>query len=153
MSHSDEDIRDLLSQLITSSSRFVRLAARFGSDEWPRAWMRALSLLEEYQPLRISTFAELDRCSQPSATALLAKLGKAELVTRKPDPDDSRAVLIEMTEAGHRWLAEGRRHLVDGLVPYLSDRDPEQIQKLTDGLSELRSVLESVDHGMRGTLS
>jgi DNA-binding MarR family transcriptional regulator len=153
VSHSDEDIRDLLSQLVTSSSRFVRLAARFGSDEWPRAWMRALSLLEEYQPLRISTFAELDRCSQPSATALLAKLSNADLVTRRPDPDDSRAVLIEMTEAGHRWLAEGRRHLVDGLLPYLSDRDPEQIQKLTDGLSELRSILEPVDHETRGTLS
>ena len=115
--------------------------------------MRALSLLEEYQPLRISTFAELDRCSQPSATALLAKLNKADLVTRRPDPEDSRAVLVEMTEAGHRWLAASRRHIVDGLVPYLSDRDPEQIQKLTDGLSELRSILEPVDRTTRGTLS
>ncbi|WP_206488840.1 MarR family transcriptional regulator [Rhodococcus sp. KRD162] len=153
MSHDDDIIRDLLSQLVTSSSRFARLAARFGSDEWPRAWMRALSLLEEYQPLRISTFAELDRCSQPSATALLAKLNKADLVTRRPDPEDSRAVLVEMTEAGHRWLAASRRHIVDGLVPYLSDRDPEQIQKLTDGLSELRSILEPVDRTTRGTLS
>ncbi|MFY2790719.1 MarR family winged helix-turn-helix transcriptional regulator [Rhodococcus sp. MALMAid1271] len=153
MSHDDDIIRDLLSQLVTSSSRFVRLAARFGSDEWPRAWMRALSLLEEYQPLRISTFAELDRCSQPSATALLAKLNTADLVTRRPDPEDSRAVLVEMTEAGHRWLAASRRHIVDGLVPYLSDRDPEQIQKLTDGLSELRSILEPVDRTTRGTLS
>lgn len=153
MSHDDDIIRDLLSQLVTSSSRFVRLAARFGSDEWPRAWMRALSLLEEYQPLRISTFAELDRCSQPSATALLAKLNKADLVTRRPDPEDSRAVLVEMTEAGHRWLAASRRHIVDGLVPYLSDRDPEQIQKLTDGLSELRSILKPVDRTTRGTLS
>jgi DNA-binding MarR family transcriptional regulator len=115
--------------------------------------MRALSLLEEYQPLRISTFAELDRCSQPSATALLAKLSKRGLVTRTADPDDSRAVLIEMTDDGHRWLAASRRHIVDGLVPYLSDRDPEQIQKLTDGLSELRSILEPVDRGMRGTSS
>ncbi|RZL71404.1 MAG: MarR family transcriptional regulator, partial [Rhodococcus sp. (in: high G+C Gram-positive bacteria)] len=49
MSHSHDDLKDLVSELVTSSSRFVRLAARFGSDEWPRAWMRALSLLEEYQ--------------------------------------------------------------------------------------------------------
>ncbi|OZE29454.1 MarR family transcriptional regulator [Rhodococcus sp. 05-2254-5] len=153
MSHSHDDLKDLVSELVTSSSRFVRLAARFGSEEWPRAWMRALSLLEEYQPLRISTFAELDRCSQPSATALLAKLGKNGLVTKTSDPDDSRAVLVEMTEAGHRWLAASRRHIVDGLVPYLSDRDPEQIQKLTDGLSELRSILEPVDREKRGTLS
>lgn len=115
--------------------------------------MRALSLLEEYQPLRVSTFAQLDRCSQPSATALLAKLSKAHLIVKRTDPDDSRAVLIEMTDAGYQWLAESRRHIADGLVPYLSDRDPEQIQKLTDGLSELRSILEPVDRGMRGTLS
>lgn len=105
--------------------------------------MRALSLLEEYQPLRVSEFARLDRCSQPSATALLAKLGTAGLVERSVDADDSRAVLVELSDAGADWLAAGRRQISDGLVPYLSELDPERIQKLTDGLSELRSILES----------
>lgn len=139
----DQHLRDLLSELVTGSSRFVRLAAHFGSDDWPKAWMRALSLLEEYQPLRISEFARLDRCSQPSATALLGKLTTAGLVERTSDPEDSRAVIVTTTEAGADWLAAGRRHIGDGLVPYLSELDPERIQKLTDGLSELRSVLKS----------
>ncbi|OZD61050.1 MarR family transcriptional regulator [Rhodococcus sp. 06-1059B-a] len=140
---SDQHLRDLLSELVTGSSRFVRLAAHFGSDEWPKAWMRALSLLEEYQPLRVSDFARLDRCSQPSATSLLGKLAAAGLVERTTDPSDSRAVVARMSDAGAQWLAAGRRQIADGLLPYLSELDPEQLQKLTDGLSELRSVLKS----------
>lgn len=140
---SDQSLRDLLSELVTNSSRFVRLAAHFGTDEWPRAWMRALSLLEEYEPLRVNEFARLDRCTQPSATALLGKLATAGLVERGADPDDSRAVAISMTAKGAEWLAAGRRQIGDGLMPYLSDLDPERIRKLTDGLDELRSVLRS----------
>lgn len=143
MPSTEQHLRDLLAELVTSSSRFVRLAAHFGTDEWPKAWMRALSLLEEYQPLRISEFARLDRCSQPSATSLLGKLSAAGLVERSTDPEDSRAVIVELSAAGTDWLAAGRRQIGDGLVPYLSELDPEQIQKLTDGLSELRSVLKS----------
>ncbi|MDJ0393337.1 MarR family transcriptional regulator [Rhodococcus sp. G-MC3] len=139
----EQHLRDLLSELVTSSSRFVRLAAHLGTDDKPKAWMRALSLLEEYQPLRISEFARLDRCSQPSATLLLGKLAAAGLVDRSADPKDSRAVIVAMTAEGTRWLASGRQHIGDGLMPYLSELDPEQIQKLTDGLSELRSVLKS----------
>lgn len=140
---SEEQLRDLLSELVSNSSRFVRLAAHFGSDEWPRAWMRALSLLEEYEPLRVSEFARLDRCSQPSATALLGKLSAAGLVERRGDPRDSRAIVVRTTEAGTEWLRAGRRQIGDGLVPYLADLETEQIKKLTDGLSELRSVLKS----------
>lgn len=139
----DRHLRDLLAELVTNSSRFVRLAARFGTDEKPKAWMRALSLLEESQPLRISEFARLDRCSQPSATALLGKLAAAGLVERSVDPRDSRVVNVATTPAGDEWLATGRQQIGDGLVPYLSQLDAEQIQKLTDGLSELRSLLES----------
>lgn len=142
-STSEQQLRDLLSELVTNSSRFVRLAAQFGTGDKPKAWMRALSLLEEYQPLRISEFAHLDRCSQPSATSLLGKLAAAGLVERTVDPADSRAVIVSMTDAGIEWLATGRQQIGDGLVPYLSELDPEQIRKLTDGLSELRSVLKS----------
>lgn len=143
MPDNDASMRDLLIELVTTSSRFSRLAARLGNDDHPRAWMRALSLLEEYQPLRISEFALIDRCSQPSATALLGKLAASGLVERSTDPTDSRAVLVEMTATGAQWLATGRADIGNGLFPYLSGLDPEQLKKLTDGLSELRSVLES----------
>ncbi|OAK56524.1 MarR family transcriptional regulator [Rhodococcoides kyotonense] len=139
----DSSTRDLLVELVTTSSRFARLAAQLGSDDHPRAWMRALSLLEEYQPLRISEFARLDRCSQPSATALLGKLADRGLVARTADPSDSRAVLVEMTDDGVAWLNDGRTHIGDGLIPYLSDFEPDQLKKLTAGLSELRTMLKT----------
>ena len=79
----------LLVDLVSNTHRFAKLAGSFASDQYPRAWLRALSLLEEYGEMRISDFARLDRSSQPSATALLRKLGENGYVERRADPEDA----------------------------------------------------------------
>ena len=143
MSSTDPEFRDLLVDLVSNAHRFTRLAATLATDDRPRPWMRALSLLEEQGPLRVSSFARLDSSSQPSATALLKRLGEEGFVTRQPDPDDCRAVLVGITDAGRDWLAEGRRHLADALTPHFGHLGPEQIALLAEGLGELRAIIRA----------
>ncbi|WP_137723989.1 MarR family transcriptional regulator [Prescottella subtropica] len=143
MSSADPAFRDLLVQLVSNAHRFTRLASAVAHDDRPRPWMRALSLLEEQGPLRISTFARLDSSSQPSATALLKRLGEEGLVSRHPDPDDCRAVLVDISDAGRRWLVEGRHAIADDLTPYFAHLEPAQIALLTEGLGELRTIIRS----------
>lgn len=143
MSSTDPQFRDLLVDLVSNAHRFTRLASTLAIDDRPRSWMRALSLLEEQGPLRISTFARLDSSSQPSATALLKKLGQEGLVSREQDPDDSRAVLVGITDKGRDWLAEGRRNLADVLTPLFTHLAPEQIALLAEGLGELRAIIRT----------
>lgn len=105
--------------------------------------MRALSLLEEQGAVRVSTFARLDRCSQPSATALLKRLGEEGLVSREPDPDDCRAVLVGITDDGRRWLTEARRAVAADLAPHFAHLEPVQLQRLAEGLGELRAIIRT----------
>ncbi|KQU07360.1 MarR family transcriptional regulator [Rhodococcus sp. Leaf7] len=137
------ELRDLLSELVTSTSRFTRLAASVSPTDHPRTWSRALSLLDEYGAIRVSEFARLDRCSQPSATALLRTLGDNGLVTRTSDPTDSRAVVVAISESGRTWLAESRRAIGDGLLQHLHRPDPAQLRRIVEGLDDLRSVLKN----------
>ncbi|GAA3170253.1 hypothetical protein GCM10020255_058560 [Rhodococcus baikonurensis] len=95
--------------------------------------------------MRISDFARLDRCSQPSATALLRKLGEHGYVERRADPEDARAVRVAMTENGRKILNDGRNEIADALVPHFVELEPEQIKKLADGLAELRSIIKTSD--------
>ncbi|MDH6677407.1 DNA-binding MarR family transcriptional regulator [Rhodococcus sp. LBL1] len=143
MSSTDPEFRDLLVDLVSNAHRFTRLAATLATDDRPRSWMRALSLLEEQGPLRVSTFARLDTSSQPSATALLKKLGQEGFVSREQDPDDCRAVLVGITDKGRQWLAEGRRNLADVLTPHFAHLEPEQIALLAEGLGELRAIIRA----------
>lgn len=143
MSSTDPEFRDLLVDLVSNAHRFTRLASTLATDDRPRSWMRALSLLEEQGPLRVSAFARLDSSSQPSATALLQKLGQEGFVERQPDPDDSRAVLVGITDDGREWLAESRRGLADVLTPHFAHLAPQQLARLAEGLGELRAIIRT----------
>src|SRR5690606_10036672 len=117
------------------------MATSLAADRYPRTWLRALALLEEYGEMRISDFAKIDHvgkrdhCSPPPAPAVMRTLGERGLVERRPDPDDARAVLVAMTDVGRKTLADGRHAIADALIPHFADLEPEQIERLTVGLA------------------
>lgn len=136
------DISERVVDLVSNSSRFARLASSLADDDRPKALIRALSLLDEYGELRISEIARIDRCSQPSATELVKKLHTLELVERAPDPTDSRASLVSISDRGRDWLAESRAAIGAALAPLFADVEPEQISRISAGLHALRDVLK-----------
>ncbi len=129
MTDEEQQLHELLVDLVSNTHRFAKLAGSFASDQYPRAWLRALSLLEEYGEMRISDFARLDRSSQPSATALLRKLGENGYVERRADPEDARAVRVAMTDKGRKILNDGRNEIADALVPPTSSNSARADQE------------------------
>lgn len=93
--------------------------------------------------MRISDFARIDHCSQPSATAVIRNLSERGFVERRVHPDDARAVLVAITDLGRKTLAAGRNEIADALTPHFVGLEPEQIERLTEGLTELRSMITS----------
>lgn len=62
----------------------------------------------------------------PSATEQIIKLERAGLARREPDPDDSRAVRVTLTDAGLAAVAsanERRNTVMAGVLSSLSDED------------------------------
>jgi DNA-binding MarR family transcriptional regulator len=57
-------------------------------------------------PRRMSVLAELEGVRMPSMTDVAARLERLGLVSRAPDPADGRAVLVEVTEEGRRYIEE-----------------------------------------------
>jgi len=100
----------------------------------------------------ISTPTELARytgLTTGSATAMLDRLEKAELITRKPNPKDRRGVLIEInrqnTGAVGPMVASAQKSLHE-LVESYSDRELEIIAdfltRFTTNVTEYTSSLE-----------
>ena len=138
--------QELLVDLTVAASRLTRLPGSFGEDVMPRAMMRALSVLDERGPLRVSEFARIDGCSQPSATALTGRLIAAGLADRTTDPDDSRAVVVEPTPAGRAQLAASRRAIGTALSQRLPGFDLDRLAPLSDELNTLLEALKSAAH-------
>ncbi|GAB97980.1 DNA-binding MarR family transcriptional regulator [Kineosphaera limosa] len=140
-----KDLDSLASDLVVSSAKLVRLV-RYrtntgqaqGADS--TATWRALAILSDRGPLRVTEFAELDQLTQPSATAILRRLRGEGAVHSAPDPRDGRASLVSLTPAGEARLSRLRRAGATAVAPLLADLSDEEralLRRASDLLDEV----------------
>ena len=65
-----------------------------------------LSALDEDGPSRLTALATATGIAQPAMTQLASRLEREGLVVRLIDPDDARATLVAITDAGRALRAE-----------------------------------------------
>lgn len=141
------DVDDTVVDLLVTAGRLTRAAGMLSVDDLPRATVRALAVLEEHGSLRVSEFARIDRTSQPTATALIARLVGEGYASRHRDPDDSRAVVVQLTPAGRARLAATRASMCAALSGPLPGFDAERLTGLAADLRDLLvAIRESAGH-------
>jgi DNA-binding MarR family transcriptional regulator len=106
-----------------------RLRAEHG---FPLSQGAVLGRLDREGPQSTSDLATAERVRPQSMAQTVAELEAQGLIARRPDPDDRRRTLIELTEAGHARLVADRQR-----------RDGWLAQALESGFTEEeREVLE-----------
>jgi len=117
----DMDPIDALTSLVIRAHRLGRVVAREAGSSTPAAQWRALSTLEEEGPLRIGELAAACRVTQPGMTRLVGQMVEHGLLERHRDPQDERAVQLQITEAGRRARAEWIATIRATLAPWFAD--------------------------------
>ena len=103
----DPTTHDAAVRLRLVLARLTRALRQQGSTGLTLSQISALSTVEEWGPLRISSLANHEAVGASVATRMVASLEELHLVQRTEDPDDRRASLVALTKAG--------RELLDGL--------------------------------------
>ncbi|MCO7221460.1 MarR family transcriptional regulator [Klenkia sp. PcliD-1-E] len=104
-----------------------------------------LATLQRCGPARLTELASTEGVSQPSMTALIARLAGQGLVDRAADPRDGRAVVLSLTDAGADLLTRRRTERaarLAGPLADLDDADVERIEAALPALSRLAGVLQ-----------
>jgi len=114
---------DIITSIVVSAHALGRIAAQDAANDAPAAQWRALTLLERSSGRRVGELARASRTTQPGMTRLLGDLERAGLVTRSPDPSDSRATVVDITGAGRSELTEWREAFRATLAPRFADLD------------------------------
>lgn len=60
-----------------------------------------MAIYDGKQPCRLSELSQAMRISDPTASGLVDRLAKAKYVSRTQDPEDRRALNIELTKKGN----------------------------------------------------
>jgi DNA-binding MarR family transcriptional regulator len=117
---SDVEIQDLLRQwrqlMAASRPRWSAVDLTFGQ-------LRALSLLAQRQPLRMSELADALDITLASGSALADRMARHGLIVRRSLAGDRRIVLVELASRG--------RHLIDRLERGSSDHFSKMIERMT----------------------
>ncbi|MFV0359244.1 MarR family winged helix-turn-helix transcriptional regulator [Tropicimonas sp.] len=102
---------------------------------------RVLRLLESHGPLRQVEVVEATGASPMTISDVAERLESAGFVTRNPDPEDSRAKSLALTETGAAKVAVLRSRSDAFFAGAFADIAPEELDALRRGLRNIRDNL------------
>jgi DNA-binding MarR family transcriptional regulator len=105
----------------------------------PLAQMIVLARLEG-GPLTTTALARAEHVRPQSMAQTLTELGAGGLVSRRPDPADGRRILIELTPAGRKALADAGRRRQDWLAQVIETLTPRERKALAGALPVLQRI-------------
>lgn len=100
-------------------------------------------------PQRITSLASAEGVTQPAITLLVNRMEERGWVSRHADPDDRRAVLVVLTEAGRSAFEQLRaeyRALLHEEMASLGDDDVEVLARAIEVLDQLVERLTEREH-------
>lgn len=99
-----------------------------------------LATLEENAPLRLSDLARREAVTPPTMSRVLAALDEAEMLVRRPDPQDARSALVELSDKGRATITELRTERTAMLAERLDRLEPEHREALERALPALEAL-------------
>jgi DNA-binding MarR family transcriptional regulator len=102
--------------------------------------LSALSVVVATGPIGIGAVAAAEGVSAPTMTRLVDGLERDGLVTRTPDPDDARGVLVRPTARGRRLLRDGRGRRVRILAGALGQLSRDDLSAVRRGVELIERV-------------
>jgi DNA-binding MarR family transcriptional regulator len=129
------DLRETFGRLV----RRLRLQTDF-----PMAQMAILGRLDRFGPASISELAAYERVRPQSMAQTVRDVEAAGWITRRPDPDDGRRQILELTDAGLARVHANRAAHEDWLTQALErELDPAEREQLGEALKLLQRLADA----------
>jgi DNA-binding MarR family transcriptional regulator len=103
-----------------------------------------LARLQRSGPARLTELASAEGVSQPSMTALIARLADQGLVRRAADPHDGRAVVLTLTPEGGEVLAQRRAERTRQITGPLAGLSDDDVRRIADALPALIRLADAL---------
>jgi DNA-binding MarR family transcriptional regulator len=94
--------------------------------------------------LRLTELAEFERVNPTMLSRIAARLAEAELISRRPDAEDRRAVRVEATAAGHALNERIRAERTSALASHLDELSDDEVAALLAALPALEALADGL---------
>jgi DNA-binding MarR family transcriptional regulator len=132
---------ELAGELRETFGKLIRRIRHEGSFPLPQGTV--LGRLDREGPQSVSDLAAGARMRPQSMAQTVGELEENGLVARRPDPNDKRRQIVELTQAGRAALEEDRSHRDGWLSALLDDMSEHERAVLRDAAALLRRIADS----------
>lgn len=132
-----EELPDALRLSVGRLARRLRQHARGGLTPSQRS---VLATLARHGPMSMSSLADHEGISRPSATRSAARLVDRGLVVRRADAEDARVALVELSERGQETILRSRAER----TAYLASRLQLLTSEERDVLAEATRIIDRI---------
>ena len=119
------DLRDDIANALHLSAVLLTRHLASNSGGLSFSARAVLATLADDGRTRLTGLAASGGITQPAMTQLVGRLERDDLVVRLIDPDDGRATLVDITDAGRAILAQHRQTQRDNLNELLEALSPD----------------------------
>ncbi|TRW47237.1 winged helix-turn-helix transcriptional regulator [Georgenia yuyongxinii] len=145
---SSQSMRDAAERVLDRMALLNRRSRAFAATVAQRsglqpAQVQLLFALYRASECRVADLAEQQLVDPSVASRQIASLEKAGLIARRSDPEDGRATLVSLTEAGLDRLRVLRRLHVRAAADALADWPLEHVDRLA---ADLEVLIGGIEH-------
>jgi DNA-binding MarR family transcriptional regulator len=115
------------------------------------AQVQLLFALDRAQECRVANLATHQLVDPSVISRQVAALEKLGLIARRQDPDDGRASLISLTDAGRTKLLEVRHSHLEAVIESMEDWPVDRISRLAGDLADLTDASDVVYAKLSGS--
>ncbi len=106
--------------------------------------LKVLQLFKEKNRYKMSEIANSCGMPLPTATHVVEKLVKNNLVKRTPDGKDRRVIFIEFTKEGLKVMAESEIHHKENVKQFMAFLDKEDQERLVKTMEQFAGIVEEI---------
>jgi DNA-binding MarR family transcriptional regulator len=125
--------------------RAIRDRMREGRQGMSVPQFRALAYIRHHPGTNLSALSAHLGISLPSASLLVERLVRQDLVTRETDPASRRRIRLTLSTAGLVCLEAAQVRTTEWLLHILDRLGPARLGGLVDGLHDLRALIARED--------
>ncbi|MEW2179378.1 MarR family transcriptional regulator [Streptomyces sp. NPDC005406] len=135
----DDSTDALVDGLVRSAFQVMGVLTRIGAEhDLSLTQLRVLGILRDRR-LRMSDLAAFLGLDKSTMSGLISRAERRGLLTRGTSPEDKRAVVVLITDAGRELTQRMYEEGMEALAPATDRLDPEQRQQLAQLLEPLLS--------------
>lgn len=144
------DPTEVAGRLRLSVTRLARILRQQDAASLGPTLSSALATVHHCGPLTLGDLAAREHVTPPSITRAVEKLEAQGLVVRRTDAQDRRLVLVEISAAGRRRIAESRSRHTAWLASRLRELSPADLESLAAAAGVLTRLTEVVSNDAAG---